>query len=218
MRSHAECSGLMLDLQCCCLSSAFTPRSVLSTPDMAAGAPDLDIIPPDRLRVVLFFSLRFPISCIGLISFLLFCFFLLLQGGLYVFKLFDYYSASGMCLLFLVFFECVSISWFYGKPHLFPINLLKAPSHPFSPSQKNAILTSMIRSGVFTVVLTSRLHVHLHSTITSTLFTVLHVLVAGANKFYDNIEEMIGYRPCLWWKACWVVFTPLIVAVSDVCG
>ncbi|KAI4876118.1 hypothetical protein NFI96_005290 [Prochilodus magdalenae] len=82
------------------------------------------------------------ILAVAIISFLL-GLIMLTEGGMYVFQLFDYYAASGMCLLFVAIFETICIAWVYG-----------------------------------------------------------------ADRFYDNIEDMIGYRPGPYIKYCWLFLTP----------
>lgn len=42
-----------------------------------------------------------------------------LQGGLYIFQLFDYYACSGMTLLLFAILQSVCIGWVYGKKYLF---------------------------------------------------------------------------------------------------
>lgn len=41
------------------------------------------------------------------------------EGGMYVFQLFDYYAASGVCLLWVAFFECVAVAWVYGADNIY---------------------------------------------------------------------------------------------------
>lgn len=38
----------------------------------------------------------------------------LLQGGMYVFQLFDYYSGSRIILI-VALFECIVVAWIYGE-------------------------------------------------------------------------------------------------------
>ena len=38
--------------------------------------------------------------------------------------------------------------------------------------------------------------------------------VQGINRWYDNLKDMIGYYPSIWWKFCWVVACPAICMVG----
>jgi len=53
------------------------------------------------------------IAVVSFVSFLI-GLFMVTNGGMYVFQIFDYYSASGMTLLWVCFCESIAIAWCYG--------------------------------------------------------------------------------------------------------
>uniref|UniRef100_A0A3Q3VXQ5 Transporter n=1 Tax=Mola mola TaxID=94237 RepID=A0A3Q3VXQ5_MOLML len=85
---------------------------------------------------------------ISVVSFLV-GLFMVTEGGLYVFQLFDYYACNGIPMIIIAILECVCIGWVYG-----------------------------------------------------------------ADCYYDNVMDMIGYRPVPYMKYCWRFFTPCIATVS----
>lgn len=42
----------------------------------------------------------------------------------------------------------------------------------------------------------------------------MFICTAGSDRFYMNIEDMIGYKPIFFIKWCWMILTPGICAVS----
>ncbi|KAJ8394892.1 hypothetical protein AAFF_G00042470 [Aldrovandia affinis] len=71
----------------------------------------MDMLAPNALGCTVRREVVVAICCVT-------CFFIDLsmvtEGGMYVFQLFDYYSASGMTLLWQAFWECVVVAWVYG--------------------------------------------------------------------------------------------------------
>ncbi|XP_047655974.1 sodium- and chloride-dependent creatine transporter 1 isoform X2 [Tachysurus fulvidraco] len=72
------------------------------------------------------------------------------QGGMYVFQLFDYYSASGMTLLWQAFWECVVVAWVYGADKFMDDIALMIGYRPF-PWMKWcwSFLTPCVCMGIF---------------------------------------------------------------------
>ncbi|XP_056130731.1 sodium- and chloride-dependent creatine transporter 1 [Lampris incognitus] len=71
----------------------------------------IDMLPPQSVLSSLRREVVVAICCVT-------CFLIdmsmVTEGGMYVFQLFDYYSASGITLLWQAFWECVVVAWVYG--------------------------------------------------------------------------------------------------------
>lgn len=115
------------------------------------------------------------------------------QGGMYIFQLFDYYAASGMCLLFVAIFETVCIAWIYGECVELPLT---------HDELKRAVLGCRDCRALSEIWSSASL-----------------LMPPGADRFYDNIEDMIGYRPNPVIKYCWLYFTPAtcFVRLLNIC-
>lgn len=50
----------------------------------------------------------------------------------------------------------------------------------------------------------------------SVLFFTMFVesIVLGADKIYKALEDMLGFRPCIFWYICWKFTAPLVCTVS----
>lgn len=46
------------------------------------------------------------------------------------------------------------------------------------------------------------------------VLTTFGFSATGADRFYDCIEMMLGYRPNVWLKICWKYTSPVIINVS----
>jgi solute carrier family 6 GABA transporter-like protein 1 len=53
------------------------------------------------------------------------------EGGVFLFQLMDFYSASGMALLWVCFFQTIAIGWFFGTERL------EKTSAKFLPNQSH---------------------------------------------------------------------------------
>ena len=57
----------------------------------------------------------FKIECANMFDTeLKFSFLLFIQGGVFLFQLMDFYSCSGLSLLWVCFFQTIAIGWFFG--------------------------------------------------------------------------------------------------------
>ena len=157
---------------------------------------------------------------------------------MYVFQLFDNYSASGSALLWIALFQSIAIGWIYGKkiivatrsedggsvytPELTKVVFIKTFGHRVCFDQPSkGVLTS---NECYDKLGGSAIPQSTFPSITCA-FPIVSVscmnrpnfigFPIGGERFYDDMENMIGFRINPWLRWCWMIFTPIFCLVRQ---
>lgn len=104
---------------------------------------------------------------------------------MYLLQLLDHHVCSGTTVLLLSLFQSVSIGWVYGQLMKTNDTCSCQMMRPNECADNTNVKTCWWRTS----------------------------LSLGADRFYGNINDMIGYRPFPLMKYCWRYITPLIIFV-----
>ncbi|KAK6620008.1 hypothetical protein RUM44_006408 [Polyplax serrata] len=96
------------------------------------------------------------IAGVSLVSFLI-GLTMVTDGGMYMFQVFDYYSASGMVLLWMCFFECITIAYVYGVDKFYD-NITEMIGYKIGPWLK---ICWLVFTPIITMVLIKDVFLHL---------------------------------------------------------
>ncbi|XP_027049078.1 sodium- and chloride-dependent taurine transporter-like [Pocillopora damicornis] len=184
------------------------------------------------------------------------------KGGMYVFQLFDNYSASGSALLWIALFQSIAIGWIYGPGlafiaypeavaqmplaplwsvlFFFMVFLLGLdsefvgiegfvtaivdlfPRHLRRGYRKEMFIAFMCciwfliglsmvtKGGMYVFQLFDNYSASGSALLWIALFQSIAIgWIYGGERFYDDMENMIGFRINPWLRWCWMIFTPI---------
>ena len=115
-----------------------------------------------------------------------------------------------MTLLLFAIFQSVCIGWVYGKRYTVDwgclVLILPALYTVLVPPHICVLLPSMHTCSTSSVIISS---------FCQCAILLVFCFPSGADHLYDNIEDMIGYRPLPLIKYCWKYITPVVCSVSN---
>ena len=129
----------------------------------------------------------------------------LLQAGIYLFQLLNYYTSAGIALTIIIFFECIAIFYGYGT---------QKTIGDLNCQQREYIFYNLtFFFDIFKLFMKLFIDFGLNSLFLNLKFGIFTNSKTGVNRDMKALEYMLQFNSGWWGKWCWLVMTPLVCLV-----